>query len=199
MPRTEQQFKEIRDKTRRQILESALILFAKKGFHGTSMSDIANEAGVSKGLAYNYFKSKREIAQAIFEQMLRIGSNIEKIILNIKDPFAQLKSIIEEGFCYIEENEKYWRLYVGFALQPDILDLVVDFTFEFNEKMVMKIAEIFTTIGIKDPELEARMFETQYDGIVMHYYFDKENYPFEEMKRMFMKKYSREELEKMKS
>ena len=53
MPRTKEQFEEIRSRTKQKILESALELFAEKGFKGTSISEIAKTANISKGLAYN--------------------------------------------------------------------------------------------------------------------------------------------------
>ena len=53
-PRTEQQFEEIRESKKKLILETALELFASEGFHTTPISRIASEAGISKGLLYNY-------------------------------------------------------------------------------------------------------------------------------------------------
>lgn len=44
---------------------TALGLFAKNGFHGTTISTIAREAGISKGLLYNYFESKDDLIKTI--------------------------------------------------------------------------------------------------------------------------------------
>ena len=43
---------------RRQILDAAVRVFARQGFHATRVSDIADEAGVAYGLVYHYFPSK---------------------------------------------------------------------------------------------------------------------------------------------
>ena len=67
MPRSKEQFEEIRKKTKENILNAALKLFAEKGYHGTSINDIAKAANISKGLAYNYFESKKQIIEAIFK------------------------------------------------------------------------------------------------------------------------------------
>ena len=48
-----------------QILEAAMICFAKRGFHQTSMHDISAEAGISVGLIYRYFKNKEEVIAAL--------------------------------------------------------------------------------------------------------------------------------------
>ena len=46
---------------RRQILDAAVRVFARQGFHTCRVSDIADEAGVAYGLVYHYFDSKDEI------------------------------------------------------------------------------------------------------------------------------------------
>src|SRR4030095_13884880 len=50
---------------RQQILEAAMICFAKRGFHQTSMHDVSAEAGISVGLIYRYFKNKEEVIAAL--------------------------------------------------------------------------------------------------------------------------------------
>jgi len=51
---------------RRQLLDAAVRVFARKGFHTARVGDVAEEAGVSHGLLYHYFESKDELLQAIF-------------------------------------------------------------------------------------------------------------------------------------
>lgn len=62
MPRVLQDYK-IRAKKR--IVEAAITVFAKKGYHQTKMTDIAKEVGVSKGTLYQYFKSKEALFHAV--------------------------------------------------------------------------------------------------------------------------------------
>jgi AcrR family transcriptional regulator len=56
---------DVSEERRNQIIESATNVFARQGFAHTRMDDVANEAGLSKGLLYWYFKSKEEIIVAI--------------------------------------------------------------------------------------------------------------------------------------
>jgi TetR/AcrR family fatty acid metabolism transcriptional regulator len=51
---------------RRQILEAAVHVFARKGFHASRVGDIAEEAGIAYGLVYHYFKSKEDLLETIF-------------------------------------------------------------------------------------------------------------------------------------
>jgi TetR/AcrR family fatty acid metabolism transcriptional regulator len=53
---------------RRQILDAAIRVFARQGFHSTRVSDIADEAGVAYGLVYHYFNSKEEVLNELFSE-----------------------------------------------------------------------------------------------------------------------------------
>ena len=50
---------------RSQILDAALVCFAKRGFHQTSMHDVSAEAGISVGLIYRYFENKEAVISAM--------------------------------------------------------------------------------------------------------------------------------------
>src|SRR4028119_373165 len=51
---------------RRLILDAAVHVFARRGFHHCRVSDVADEAGVAYGLVYHYFSSKEEILNTLF-------------------------------------------------------------------------------------------------------------------------------------
>jgi AcrR family transcriptional regulator len=53
---------------RRLILQAAVRVFARKGFHTCRVGDIAEEAGVAHGLLYHYFRSKDEVLECIFSE-----------------------------------------------------------------------------------------------------------------------------------
>jgi TetR/AcrR family transcriptional regulator, fatty acid metabolism regulator protein len=53
---------------RRQLLDAAVRVFARKGFHASRVGDIAEEAGVAHGLLYHYFKSKDDVLEAVFDE-----------------------------------------------------------------------------------------------------------------------------------
>ena len=56
------------EEKRRQILDAAVRVFARKGFHTCRVGDIAEEAGVAHGLLYHYFVSKDEVLEAVFRE-----------------------------------------------------------------------------------------------------------------------------------
>jgi len=53
---------------RRQLLDAAVRVFARKGFHASRVGDIAEEAGVAHGLLYHYFDSKDQVLEAVFQE-----------------------------------------------------------------------------------------------------------------------------------
>ena len=52
---------------RRTILRAAIDVFARKGYHGCRIADVAKEAGVAYGLVYHYFKNKDELLETVFD------------------------------------------------------------------------------------------------------------------------------------
>jgi AcrR family transcriptional regulator len=62
MPKVIPQYKEA---AKTKIIEAAKEVFSKKGYHETTMDDIAKEIGVSKGALYSYFKSKEDLLKEI--------------------------------------------------------------------------------------------------------------------------------------
>src|SRR6476646_5008296 len=64
---------------RSQILDAALVCFAKRGFHQTSMHDISAEAGISVGLIYRYFENKEAVISAMADRHKKeIGDMLER-------------------------------------------------------------------------------------------------------------------------
>ena len=53
---------------RRELLDAAIVVFARRGFHASRVGDIAEEAGVAHGLLYHYFRSKDEVLETIFRE-----------------------------------------------------------------------------------------------------------------------------------
>jgi AcrR family transcriptional regulator len=198
VPRSKEQFEEIRKKTKENILNAALKLFAEKGYHGTSINDIAKAANISKGLAYNYFESKKQIIEAIFKQLFDEAGKFITIMDSVKDPYEKLKLVIEFSFRYYEESEDMWMLYASFIFQPGILEEGKKLAAEFYQKYFNKAEEIFKTLGFKNPEMEIRFLGALLDGIGVDYFFDKTLFPLNDMKEFLLKRYSKEGIEALK-
>jgi AcrR family transcriptional regulator len=73
---------------RTQILEAAMVCFAKRGFHQASMHDISAEAGISVGLIYRYFENKEAVIAAMADRH-------KKEIHDVLDRARQAPSLLE--------------------------------------------------------------------------------------------------------
>jgi Ca2+-binding EF-hand superfamily protein len=121
-PRTPGQFKEMREEKRALIMDTALKEFANEGYHNTTISHIAKKAGISKGLLYNYFKSKEELLNSI------ISRSMEDVFSHF-DPDhngflseEDFESFLRILFSHIRENLSFWRLFYQLVLQKDVRD-----------------------------------------------------------------------------
>ena len=87
-----------------EILKAALELFTEKGYCNTSIADIRQEANVSTGTIYHYFKNKEAIADALFEDILQsLNDSIKEIKRKNKNAFEQLRAIVELFFTLTED------------------------------------------------------------------------------------------------
>ena len=78
--------------TKEKILEEALKLFARSGYMGTSMNDIASQLGVTKAALYKHYSSKQEILDSIVERMNQMDRERSK---EYKMPEGEMEEVIE--------------------------------------------------------------------------------------------------------
>lgn len=75
MPKSPERCQEIREETRSKILHDSMLYFAKNGFAGTKISDLAKHINIGQGTLYIYFKSKEEL----FNEIYALTNNSEDI------------------------------------------------------------------------------------------------------------------------
>lgn len=120
-----------------QILDAAAVVFAEKGFHPTTIRDIAKQAGIADGTIYNYFDSKPALLLGIFERMRNtiiqenmppapdeldfrsfIRTFLQQPLMGLKqDNFALFRIVISEMMV----NETLRTLYYSQILEPTLL------------------------------------------------------------------------------
>ena len=112
-----------------QILDAALVCFAKRGFHQTSMHDISAEAGISVGLIYRYFENKEAVISAMAD---RHKKEISEVLQRAKQAPTLLESleILFTAHCCEEETPVVSAfvvdLYSEASRNPQVADLVRD-------------------------------------------------------------------------
>jgi len=104
-------------KKRQQIIEAATQVFAQKGIENTSLADVADAAGISKGSLYYYYASKNDLIFDITETHInQISNNLFDIIENSRDT-ADWKDILNILFERIMAAETRGRLHLYLVQQ----------------------------------------------------------------------------------
>ena len=92
---------------RRHLLDAAVRVFARKGFHASRVGDIAEEAGVAHGLLYHYFASKDEVLEAVFHEnwsvlLARIAS-VEETDEPAADQLRHIAAIVLRTWLHLPD------------------------------------------------------------------------------------------------
>jgi AcrR family transcriptional regulator len=179
-PRTKVQFEEIRQKSRENIENIALELFAIKGYHATSISQIAEKAGISKGLLYNYYKSKEHLLDSVimkvYDEIMRIVQMSENLPAE-----KQIEQMIIQTIDHLKKNITFWRLYLFLVHQSDVHKKLSELYEKMRDDYLNYIVKLFQEMGSKNPTMEALMLGTMFDGIGLNYVTAPEGYPLDEM------------------
>lgn len=110
---------------RRQLLETALGLFAERGVAGASMRELARRAGVNVAATYHHFESKRDLLRAVFVELRsfdEIGARIEPAVVDLLctvPPEDALALILQLSWDRIEANAAYYGLLHAEVLRGD--------------------------------------------------------------------------------
>jgi AcrR family transcriptional regulator len=136
--------------TEEKILEAAKTVFHRKGFEGTRMQEIADEAGINKALLHYYFRTKENLFDAVFRAAFR--EIFAKLFMTIDSDVPledKLKNLINEYIGFLQKNS-----YIpGFILA------------ELNQNPD-KIIEVFKSAPIQPSILFERMKESMKDEML---------------------------------
>jgi AcrR family transcriptional regulator len=95
---------------RRLILDAAVRVFARQGFHACRVSDIADEAGVAYGLVYHYFGSKDEVLDTLFLErwnvMLELIRKVDGEQMPVREKLEAIASFIVDSYQHDPELMK---------------------------------------------------------------------------------------------
>ena len=177
MPRTKAQNQEIRAATRAAILESALRLFAQKGYAHTTTRSIAAEAGLSVGLMYHYFENKESLLRAVFDfVMARIDEGITAVLQN-SPPDEVLANLLHTIFDLLASEPEFWALFYMLRTQPAIMAVLGN---DFRQRTALLrtcFVDELAKVGWAEPELEAYYLYSVVEGAIQQYLLDPANYP----------------------
>lgn len=189
MPRSPQENERIRQQAKENILEAAMELFIRKGYHATSISDIAEQAGISKGLLYNYFKGKEALLATMVEA--RVGEMVEVMdrARAINKPAEQLKHIIEGAIDNVYKKPEVFRFYLHLQTQPEADQELFKhsrFLIEENAKQFEFQCKIFEKLEVNEPRKRSLYFSSTLQGIMLMISTYPQRFPIEEIKKQIV-------------
>lgn len=129
------------EKTVEQILSISYRLFLEKGYEQTTIQDIINELGMSKGAIYHHFKSKDDILYAIGDQGFNERNPFEKYKhMDHLNGLEKLKSIIIEEF-HANDKQQFDKMAISLADNPKFVSTILHGTMKYNVPFVQELIE----------------------------------------------------------
>jgi len=127
------------DQKKKLIFDAALVVFAKKGYHKSTIDEIAKISGVAKGSVYRYFKSKNDLlSQLLKEKYNEIFTPISKIFSKDADVLDQIQEMIELWIDFIENNHIVYRLIQNEAIAKTIGEQNMFYDYFINQLPMFK-------------------------------------------------------------
>jgi AcrR family transcriptional regulator len=131
---------------REQLLRTAVGVFADRGYHATSMNDVAEAAGVTKPVLYQHFSSKRDL---FIELLTDIGNELRETIAKATADAAGPRQQIEQGFrayfSFVGSSTDAFRVLFGSGARRD--PEFASFARAVEESIAEAIAELIVVEG----------------------------------------------------
>ncbi len=108
------------EQTRARIIETAMRVFVRKGFFGTSIADLATAVDMTKGALYHHFENKDAIFFAVVEKIKRTWMEIVgSEVLRSEDAVLRLETLLDRHVRLIEQNDAFCLVLSGVLTEMD--------------------------------------------------------------------------------
>jgi len=130
------------DARRAQLLELGRELFTTHRFDELSIGDIAQAAGISKGLLYHYFPSKR----AFYSESLRaLAGDLLRDTMPPPDlpPIERVRAGVDAYFAFVDRNRTVFSQLIqrGILSDPEVIGIIEDTKLRFLDRLITEFAE----------------------------------------------------------
>jgi len=153
---------------RRLILDAAVRVFARQGFHACRVSDIADEAGVAYGLVYHYFASKDEALDTLFLErwnvMLEMIRDVDARPIPVREKLAEIVSFIVESYRHDPDMMKVIIVEVTRAANSFGRTHLEQIRSAYD--LIGEIVSKAQADGVFNPEIEARFAAMAFYGVI---------------------------------
>lgn len=165
----------MKEQRRVELIESAIKLFAHKGFHFTSVQDIVDDCGISKGAFYNFFSSKEALHIAIFQYYFEeVNVRLTEIDKQTVSPREKLLRQIRAPFEHTAEQKEFFVVYLreqSFSINKELQTFMEEIKMEslnryykylkaiYGEEVAPFLSDIILLIeGLSNSYLVAMLF-----------------------------------------
>ena len=128
---------------REQLLDTAVNLFAEKGFAGATTSELAKAAGVTEPIIYRHFKSKKNLFISVIERTSDLTLEMwERQLATAKDPAQRLRRLIGANPMVSEQGRGMYRVVVQAMMEiedPEVLKAIRDHIIRIHEFVTHEI------------------------------------------------------------
>lgn len=114
------------EQRRSAILDAALDVFAKHGYRGASIDEIAHAAGVSKALIYEHFPSKKDLHYSLLEEQVQeIFERLARSAMTDEPGQVRLRAGVDAFLEFVEERRGAFFMLYRDAVEPEVAELLL--------------------------------------------------------------------------
>ena len=138
------------DNRRQQLLDVAARLFRERGYHVTSMRDIAREVGMLSGSIYYHFPSKEEMLLAVYEEGLRhIAERVDAAVAGLQTPWERLEAGCTAHLEALLELSDYTQVMI--RVLPPEGGKVAERLLELRDQYEARFRDLIDALALPDP------------------------------------------------
>ncbi|KAA3606049.1 MAG: TetR/AcrR family transcriptional regulator [Planctomycetota bacterium] len=167
----------------KRILRAAVQVFARKSYHGSSIAEIAEEAGLATGTIYLYFRRKEDLLLSLFENTLRpYLHHCEPLIQALPPGLPQLRKLVELQFQFFEQDRAQARVFQIHAREVNpTLKPSISRTLAHYHQIIDRVVEAGVSSGKFSPHIDQflarQLVFSGLDSLVTHWVLADRPYP----------------------
>ncbi|WP_083904932.1 TetR/AcrR family transcriptional regulator [Rhodopirellula sp. SWK7] len=167
---------------KQKLLDAAANLFESRGYFSTTVEQITEQAGVSKGLVYNYYASKEELLVGLIESATTRMESVAESLTPSETIEDSLSKFVDNYLSFLQSERKFLKLQLSLMLMPELRDVVHEAQETRATLLLSTITGWLRDAGVDHPKGKARLFLAMLDGVALHYLCIYEQYPLRTMK-----------------
>lgn len=159
------------EQTRQRIIEAAAQLFVRRGFYGTSIADLAQATGLTKGALYHHFENKDALFFAVIEMVRDTWNDaVARDVLQVKNALDRLAILFDSHARLISENEILCLVLSGLEMEMEGVNsafmTALQEIYDELTQFIARIIEKGQALGQVRPDVDARLMAFNIVGML---------------------------------